>query len=280
MSRIAQYVTATIPALAILGFFVWFANSIPQTRWEPPQKQEINARMAPAELAAVGETLSRQRGCMACHTIEPAAGVRGGGRGPNWADIAVRRAQGVPGGPGALVDYLVQALYEPGAHLVEGYANIMPPATSPPANLSYEEVVAVINYLQSLGGKPSVKVGDIPRPAVEARRGVAPSGGRRPPEAAVTNPVAIFATFGCTACHSLTPGEVKVGPPLDAANLKKTAADRGMSPEAYVMDSIVNPWAFEKEGFPPRSMPPDFGEKLTAAQLEALVKYLLRGGGQ
>jgi hypothetical protein len=41
----------------------------------------------------------------------------------------------------------VQALYEPGAFLVEGYANIMPGSTRPPAKLGYEEVVAVINYL-------------------------------------------------------------------------------------------------------------------------------------
>jgi mono/diheme cytochrome c family protein len=81
MTRVAQYVTATIPALAILGFFVWFANWIPQTAWEPPQKQEITAAMTPAQLAVVGETIVRERGCMACHTIEPGAGVQGGGAG-------------------------------------------------------------------------------------------------------------------------------------------------------------------------------------------------------
>jgi len=80
MSTAARYITATIPALAILGFFVWFANWIPQTRWEPPRKQEITAAMAPAQLAVVGETIVRQRGCMACHTIEPGVGVHGGGR--------------------------------------------------------------------------------------------------------------------------------------------------------------------------------------------------------
>ena len=50
----AQYLTATIPALAILGFFAWFANWIPQTEWEPPQKEEISASLTPAQLAVIG----------------------------------------------------------------------------------------------------------------------------------------------------------------------------------------------------------------------------------
>ena len=144
MSRMLRYVTPLIPAFVVIGFFVWFANWIPQTRWQPPQAQEISAALTSAELAQVGQTIVRQRGCLACHTLEPGAGVKGGGRGPNLSGIAARRAQVVKGGPDNLVDYLAQALYEPGAYLVEGYANIMPPSNGAPAALSYEEVVAVI----------------------------------------------------------------------------------------------------------------------------------------
>lgn len=294
MTKATQYLVATVPALAILGFFVWFANWIPQTRWDPPARHEITANMTPAQMASVGETIARQRGCMACHTIEPGVGAQGGGRGPNWADIAVRRAQGVPGGPGNLVEYLAQALHEPGAYLVEGYANIMPAATAAPAKLTYEEVVAVVNYLQSLGGKPSVKVGDIPRPSGESAAPPKttvtgpvtiltprPSGeSTAPPKTAVTDPVTILANSGCTGCHSLKAGEIRLGPPLDAANLKKTASQKGMSPEAYILESIVKPKAFEKEGFLAGVMPQDYGDELTAGQLEALVKYLLSPGGE
>lgn len=273
MTKASQYVTATIPALAILGFFVWFANWIPQTRWEAPKAQQISSNMAPAQLSTVGETIARQRGCLACHTIEPGAGVKGGGRGPNWADIASRRAQGVPGGPGNLVEYLTQSLYEPGAYLVEGYANIMPAAINPPAKLSYEEVVAVIDYLQSLGGKPAVKIGDIPRPPAGAGTAAGQPGASG--GAALAEPAAMMDGFGCAACHSPKAGETRVGPSLDPGDLRQTAAQRGTSPEAYVMESIVKPAAYEKEGFPKGVMPPDFGTKLTAAQLEALVMYLL-----
>ncbi len=96
----------------------------------------------------------------------------------------------------------------------------------------------------------------------------------------MTDPATIFNTFGCIGCHSRKPGEVILGPPLDPDNLKTTAAGRAMSPEAYIMESIVSPRAFEKEGFSPIVMPQDFGTRLTAQELQALVNYLLSQGGE
>ena len=264
MSKTSTFVTATIPALVVLGFFVWFANWIPQTRWEPPEKQEIGSTMTPIQLAKVGQTIVRQRGCLTCHTIEPTAGVKGQGRGPNLANIAVRRVHGIEGGPDVLVDYLLQALYEPEAVLVQGYGNIMPVSTSPPAKLSYDEVVAVVNYLQSLGGTPSIRVGDIPRPPGQVVAAV-PS----------TSPEAMLIEFNCAICHRPEPGEDPFGPPFDATLLRQAAAERGVSAEAYVMESIVDPTAVERGDFPKGTMPQDFGEQLTAGQLQAMVTYLL-----
>ena len=271
MSRALPYVTPFVPAFLVIGFFVWFANWIPQTRWEPPKAQEISAALTPPELAQIGQTIVRQRGCLACHTIEPGAGVKGGGRGPNLAGIAARRAQGVKGGPGDLVEYLAQSLYEPGAFLVEGFANIMPPSISAPANLGYEETVAVIAYLQSLGKTPTVKVGDVPRPAASARS-------TQPAGAASNDPVAMFTALACDGCHSLKAGETKVGPALDAAGMKGAAAERGMSLEAFLMESIVDPKAYERKGVPSGVMPPDYGTRLNATQLNALVRYLAAQG--
>lgn len=278
MNRIAPYVTPLIPAFVVIGFFVWFSNWIPQTRWQPPQAQEISAALTPAELAQIGQTIVRQRGCLACHTIEPAAGVKGGGRGPNLAGVASRRSRGVKGGPDNLVGYLAQALYEPGAYLVEGYANIMPPSISAPANLNYEEVVAVIAYLQSLGKTPTVKVGDVPRPA--GVRSAVPSGKPTTVGAQAAEPAAMFASLGCDACHSLKAGETKVGPALDAPGMKQAAAERKMSLEAFLMESIVNPKAYEKKGVPSGVMPQDYGTRMTAGQLDALVRYLAVQGKQ
>lgn len=276
MSRVRTYATATMPAVFVLIFFVWFANWIPQTRWTPPVRQAVGAEMSPAQLAAVGGKIVRERGCLTCHTHEPGVGVQGHGRGPNLIGIAARRAGGVPGGPGTLVDYLVKSLYEPGAYLVEGYADIMPASTRPPAKLDYGEVVAVVNYLQSLGGTPSVKVGELPQPPGTGTTEVAAAAPSAAPDNAPADPAALLERHLCSTCHSFKPGETMLGPSLAAQDLAAAAAAHGMSPEAYVMDSIVNPRALEREGFPKQLMPENYGTELTAAQLYAMVGYLLR----
>ncbi len=270
MSRVVPYVTPLIPAFVVIGFFVWFSNWIPQTRWQAPQAQVINATLTPAALARVGQTIVRERGCLTCHTIEPGAGLKGAGRGPNLAGVAARRAQGVKDGPGDLVGYLAQSLYEPGAYLVEGFANIMPPSTGAPASLTYEEVVAVVAYLQSLGKTPTVKVGDIPNPTGTRSAGQAAA----PAPVASADPAAMFTSLGCEACHSLKPGEVKLGPALDAPALKEAASQRRMSIEAFLAESIVDPKAYERKEFPAGVMPLDYGTRMTAAQLDSLIRYL------
>lgn len=274
MTTLWRYASPLIPALAILGFFVWFSNWIPQIHWEPPAKHEISPAMAPRELAKIGGVIVRERGCLTCHTIEPAAGVHGQGRGPNLANIAARRATGVVGGPQSAAEYFAQSLYEPGAYVVEDYTDIMPPAHKAPARLSYEEVTAVVDYLQSLGGSPGVKVGDLARPPVAAIVAAGPSLATSA-AAAVEEPQAILEKFQCLGCHSLQPDEVLVGPPLDAASLRAVAAERTMAPEAHVMESIIHPGTFVKGDFPADLMPRDYGPQITAAELEAIVNFLL-----
>lgn len=272
MSGAATYFAPLVPAAAVLGVFVAFANWIPQTRWQPPEKRSIQAAASPAELAALGKDIVRERGCLACHTLEPGAGIKGGGRGPNLADVASRRARGVQGGPGSLVEYLVQSLYEPGAYVVEGYANIMPSSTGAPAKLAYEEVVAVVNYLQSLGGKPSVRIGDIARPA-----GASAAAAAAPKAADTKDPKALLNGQGCLGCHSLEAGKTLVGPSLAASGLRQAAAARKQSLEAFLLEGIIDPRAYEREGFPKGVMPDDYGAKLSAAQLKALVDFLAGG---
>ncbi|MBI2294496.1 MAG: c-type cytochrome [Betaproteobacteria bacterium] len=273
MTRLLAYATPLAPALAVIGFFVWFANWIPQTRWSPPQKHTIASDTSPAQLAAHGKEIVRQRGCLTCHTLEPGAGVKGHGRGPNLANIGARRSRGVEGGPANLVEYLVQALYEPGAYLVEGYANIMPPSTGVPAKLTYEEVVAVVNYLQSLGGKPSVRVGNIPRPS--GAPGAVAAASAKQQEA--KDPMALLNSFACLGCHSMEAGKASVGPSLAASEVKKAAAERKQSVEAYLIEAIVDPKAYERKGFASGVMPQDYGSKLTAAQLKLMVDHLAGG---
>ncbi len=279
MNRLLHLFAPAIPAVVAVGFFVSFANWIPQTHWSPPQKITLGSELTPVDLAKVGATIARERGCMACHTLEPGAGVKGGGRGPNLDGIAARRAQGVAAGPQDLVAYLVQALEKPGAYLVEGYPNIMPPAIDPPAKLSDQEVVAVVNYLQSLGGTPSAKIGDIASSGTGA--------GPLAPATVVTAPARIAAAtgaqllseLGCVACHAETGSQTSLGPVLEAGGIKQIASARKMSPEAYVIESIVEPGAYQREGFQAGLMPADYGAKLTAAQLKSLIDFLLGEAG-
>jgi len=42
--------------------------------------------------------------------------------------------------------------------------DVMPPANKPPANLNDAEITALIAYMQSLGGRPKVKLGDVKAP--------------------------------------------------------------------------------------------------------------------
>jgi cytochrome c oxidase subunit II len=92
----------------------------------------------------------------------------------------------------------------------------------------------------------------------------------------------VFASSGCSACHTFTPAAAKgnVGPKLD--NLARTAAGfakkRHESVAQYVRESIINPRAFTVPGFPKTVMPTTFRSQLSDAQLKALVRYLLSGG--
>jgi mono/diheme cytochrome c family protein len=80
---------------------------------------------------------------------------------------------------------------------------------------------------------------------------------------------------GCVTCHSLSPGQVIVGPSL--ANIGADAGTRveGLTAEAYLEQSIVDPSAYVVDGFDDGQMPSVWGDVLSDAQIGALVDYLL-----
>jgi len=57
MNRLLAVANPAIPAILVLGLFVWFANWIPQTRWQPPEKRVIESASSPAQLAELGKTI-------------------------------------------------------------------------------------------------------------------------------------------------------------------------------------------------------------------------------
>jgi NitT/TauT family transport system substrate-binding protein len=96
------------------------------------------ASEAPSGDADSGKALFDQN-CVACHSVGDMTGV-----GPALAGLAGRAGSTVDGLNA--VDYLRQSIVEPGAYVVEGFSNIMPPY----AMLTDGEVNDLIAYLMTL----------------------------------------------------------------------------------------------------------------------------------
>jgi mono/diheme cytochrome c family protein len=113
--------------------------------------------------AQTGKRLFWTRGrCSTCHRV----GELGSNpRGPDLGEGEQGRAIGArseararerfqqTGRPFSATDYLVESLLEPGAYVVSGYKNEMPPPHQPPVGLGPDEIRALVAYLQSLGGR-------------------------------------------------------------------------------------------------------------------------------
>jgi cytochrome c oxidase subunit 2 len=154
-------------------------------------------------------------------------------------------------------------MVEPNAHVVEGFQPIMPDMRR---TLSNEQIWALVAYLESQGGEVTVTAADI-----QATAEAAPAGGAAPaagPASTTTDPVALLQEFGCVACHKLGAEGNVVGPAFDGIGARRDAA--------YIRTSILDPAADVAEGFEPLAavMPRDFGTRMTAAQLEAIVAFL------
>jgi cytochrome c oxidase subunit 2 len=79
---------------------------------------------------------------------------------------------------------------------------------------------------------------------------------------------ALFASNGCSGCHTLKDAGAigTVGPDLDTVLKGKDTA--------FIQQSIVTPNAVIANGYQAGIMPQDFGQKLSPDQLAGLVKYL------
>ena len=82
---------------------------------------------------------------------------------------------------------------------------------------------------------------------------------------------AIFTEAGCGGCHTLADAGTtqEIGP-----NLDNVLAGDHATPD-HVRESIVDPNAEITEGYQPNVMPQDYEERLSEAELDALVQYLL-----
>ncbi len=80
---------------------------------------------------------------------------------------------------------------------------------------------------------------------------------------------------GCITCHSLEPDVVLVGPSHAGLAGRAGSYQEGVGAEDYLRESITNPDAHLVEGFTPGVMYQNYGDDLSAREINSLVAYLL-----
>jgi mono/diheme cytochrome c family protein len=152
---------------------------------------------------------------------------------------------------------------------VPGYQPIMPDLKR---ILSGGQIWAVIAYLQSLGGEVTVTGDDVAAAEAEGGGGAAAAGGAGSGGVGLaggaTDAMELIRAAGCIACHKLGAEGAPIGPPFDGIGARLDAE--------RIRRSILEPNADTAQGFEAfaGTMPLTFGQQFSAAQLEALVRYL------
>ena len=96
--------------------------------------------------------------------------------------------------------------------------------------------------------------------------------GTTPGETTTSGPVAegraVFIAQGCGSCHELDAADTHgtVGPDLGSALAGKE--------RAFIIESIVDPNAKVRSGYPRNTMPRNYSEQLSEQELNALVEFL------
>ena len=274
-----------VPKIAVLtlaatGFYTYVGQLVPQKEVQPPQETQLAADMSTADLAEVGKQVFDGKGmCLTCHTI----GRSGALRFPDLGGIGGRAGQRVPGLDD--VAYMAQSLYHPEAYIVPGFNPGMPVINKPPIGLSDQEIRAVIAYLQTLGGTPTVTM-DSPIPY--AAGGAAPAAGEAAAGAEATQaaaqagsatstaPVAaapaasprsveaILEQYQCASCHRLdAPGRLQASSLVDVGTRLS---------EPQIAGAMASHPPFGGGAF---------DQAVTVGELRALARHLttLKGGG-
>jgi cytochrome c2 len=252
-------------AVAVMGGYSWFANSIPQIESKPPQELSLEGgNVTTAQLVKAGEEIYHTKGtCEICHRIG-----QKGTRAPDLGGVGARAAKTKPGMSAKA--YIIESLLQPQAYVVEGYPPIMPAIDKPPIALNRSELWALTAFLESLGGTVDVTLNDIPATAGAAAAG----GGAAPAEVKIPGDAKagelVFQGKGtCIACHKAGKiGASPVGP--DLSQIAKI-----QTPD-YIMKKILDPKGMGTvAGFPPGVMPQDLGTRLGAKEYMDLVAFLL-----
>jgi len=248
----------------VAAFYSYVGQMVPQKITYPPASTDIGADMTTEDLVAVGEQIVGGKGtCLSCHTI----GSTGSLRFPDLAGVGSRAASRKEGYSD--VEYLAESLYEPNSYVVDGFVAGMPAIGRPPINLSDAEILAVIAYLQSLGGTPSVTPATKlkwqgQQPQTPVATASAPAGDPRSGEE-------IFSGYLCNTCHNIDKAGRLVGPSLFDVGARLS--------KAQIYEAVLDPDATVAEGYPSGIMSAtlsgvNFPAALSTVELKNLVDFL------
>jgi cytochrome c2 len=267
--------------VAIIGFFLYIGNSIPQQRKDPPEELVLSADMAAADFVKAGQEIFFGKGtCALCHEIgkkgERCPDLDGVG---TKAEARVKEAN-YKGTASNGAEYFVESLHNPVIYVVEGYQPSMPPLGRQLTDL---EMVAIVAFLQSLGGE--VTVNGQTRfskyrgegGAEVAAQAPAPAAPAAAVEASGKSGAELMQQWACNTCHKFDAPDRLVGPSLWDIG--------GRTDANYIRESILQPDAVITPGFPPQVMQATlqslgFYQKVSLQDLNTMVDYLasLRGG--
>lgn len=255
--------------IALLGYTLFANVGIPQVRpAPPPAEEETIGAMSMDQYIVLGKKIFEGKGtCTLCHNPVLA------GRAPNIVNMHATSEERLKdprykGKAKTGEEYLRESMMEPSTFVVAGFGkkgtndteSPMPHISSGAVGLKPAEINAVIAYLQTKeGGKATVPLptGADAAPAPAAAEAAAPAPAKTAEEA--------LGKYACGACHKIGAFAGAVGPDLTKI---------GSKDETYLRRAILDPNADVAKGFPAGVMPQDLGNKMTAKELEMLVKFL------
>jgi putative heme-binding domain-containing protein len=233
-----SFLNAVIFTVAVLGFFTYVCIYVTGLSGGG------DGGGATGVSAEAGEKIFWGDGqCHTCHRIGTSGSAT---RGPDQEGLASRaeeraKATGMSSG----LEYMVESIVSPASFVVEGYDNIMPKVYDPPIMLDREKILAVLTYMQTLGGETDI--------------GAVMKFKDRIPEASKTKvvpwvpPIEVDPKEGelvffddtrdvtCSKCHLLNGKGSKVGPDLTGIGAVQTPQ--------YLIESVLKPSKVIVKGF-------------------------------
>jgi cytochrome c2 len=248
--------------VGLTAFYGMVGQSVPQKEVHPPEVIEIAEDVSVGEMVEIGKGIFEGKGiCVTCHTI----GKSGALRFPDLDDVSSRAAVRRPGY--TALEYLAESLYEPDIFIVDGFSKGMPAINKPPIGLTDQEILAVIAFLQTLGGQATVDmqtkfvytggVGPGEGAPAEVDGAVLADSGDTGDVAELS--VTPLGTYGCNQCHD-------AASPVDPSSPSLVGIGGRLNKDQLFL-SLTN-------------HPGNHGlDSVTLKELETLVQHLAEMGG-